>query len=731
MVTAPSVTGLLIVVRFAGLLQAFELAALDQLFRLRSPEPVDVRITIVGLTEADIQRFEQATLSDALLAELLEKLKQYQPRGIGLDLYRDLPEEPGHEQLVRVFKSTPNLIGIRKVVGNDDDSPVNPPPALSEVGQVGANDVVLDSDSKLRRGLLYLTAEDGEIVSSFGLKLAEIYLKSEGIVAKPAVTNPNYLQLGQGVFVPFEENDGSYVRADAGGYQILLNYTGPAKSFRTVSFSDILANKVPPDWLRDRLVLIGATAESKKDFFLTPYSSTLLDIPQKTAGVEIQANLIRQIISAALGERPLIKTWPDPLEGLWIFAWSVLGAALSWKWRYAGGVAKFSLKSTLGIVLAFSSLCAICYGAFLGGWWLPLVPGVLAIAGSTLAITSYLAHTAADIRQIFNRYLTDEVVATILETPHGLKLGGERRKVTILMSDLRGFSAISERLPPESVVELLNIYLAAMTEVITQYRGTIDEFIGDAILVIFGAPIQRDADAQRAVACAVAMQLAISAVNDQLERLGLPQIEMGIGINTGEVVVGNIGSQKRAKYAVVGGHINLTSRIESYTVGGQIFISEATLNEAGSIIQIQHQKWVQPKGFEEAIAIFAVSGIGGDYNLFLDTPADTLVPLTESIPIQYVVVHGKHVGEELFQGSLVRLSENSAEVRGDYNLEPWSNIKINLLTPKVRDKPIGALYAKVTGKPAAGNHGFCIRFTSIPPEVAAMFSTIVRMRDEG
>ena len=181
------------------------------------------------------------------------------------------------------------------------------------------------------------------------------------------------------------------------------------------------------------------------------------------------------------------------------------------------------------------------------------------------------------IRQTFGRYLSDDIVESILERPDGLKIGGEKRDATILMSDLRGFTSLSEGLPAEDVVSMVNIYLETMTDIILKYQGTIDEFIGDGILVIFGAPFQRPDDAGRAVACAVAMQLAMASVNDRNRQAGYPEVALGIGINTGPMVVGNIGSTKRMKYGVVGSNVNLTARIESYTVGGQIFISENTL----------------------------------------------------------------------------------------------------------------------------------------------------------
>ncbi len=230
------------------------------------------------------------------------------------------------------------------------------------------------------------------------------------------------------------------------------------------------------------------------------------------------------------------------------------------------------------------------------------------------------------IRETFGRYLSSEIVESLLETPTGLKLGGEKRILTILMADLRGFTSMSERLPPQDVVSIINFYLETMTEVIFRYKGTIDEFIGDAILAIFGAPIQREDDALRAVACAVEMQRAMASVNEHCRQAGFPEIAMGIGINTGEVVVGNIGGKQRTKYGVVGLNVNLTSRIESYTVGKQILISETTLEACGPILRIDSRAEVMPKGVSRPILIYEVGGIAGDYDLYL--PPKQNLPMT-------------------------------------------------------------------------------------------------------
>ena len=180
------------------------------------------------------------------------------------------------------------------------------------------------------------------------------------------------------------------------------------------------------------------------------------------------------------------------------------------------------------------------------------------------------------IRETFGRYVTKEVVEQLLETPDGLKLGGENREVTIMLSDLRGFTPLTEHLEPDQVVNLLNRYLERMESIISEHQGTINEFLGDAILTFFGAPVHHADHAQKAISCAIAMQLAMPDFNAQNEAVGLPPLSMGIGINTGNVIVGNIGSQNRAKYGVVGHTINLASRVEGSAMGGQVLITEST-----------------------------------------------------------------------------------------------------------------------------------------------------------
>ena len=226
------------------------------------------------------------------------------------------------------------------------------------------------------------------------------------------------------------------------------------------------------------------------------------------------------------------------------------------------------------------------------------------------------------ISKVFGRYLTDEVANALLASPEALTLGGELRTVTILMSDLRGFTPMSQERTPEEVVQILNIYLGKMIDVITKHGGAIDEIIGDAILVLFGAPLAAEDDTERAVACALEMQAAMAEVNAINTRKDLPPLEMGIGINTGDVVVGNIGSEKRMKYSVVGDPVNLTARIESFTVGGQILISASTRQTLQDKVRIDGQLRVKMKGMSDPVTIYEAGGLASYPHLERPLPAE-------------------------------------------------------------------------------------------------------------
>src|SRR5215467_3397570 len=335
-----------------------------------------------------------------------------------------------------------------------------------------------------------------------------------------------------------------------------------------------------------------------------------------------------------------------------------------------------------------------------------------------------LARRGQFIRETFGRYVSEDVVAQLLDAPEGLELGGSKRKVTILLSDVRGFTALAECLEPQEVMTFLNHYLEAMVDVILAYRGTIIEILGDGLLVLFGAPLTRDDDAERAIACALAMQLRTEDTNIRHRQAGLPDVEMGIGIHTGEVVVGNIGSQQRTKYGVVGSAVNLTGRIESYTTGGQILISPTTYAETAALLTVSHQMTVAPKGVAAPLTLYAVSGLRGAYALDLPTQTEALVSLPQALDVRYTVLEGKFAGSTMYGGRVVKLATRMDELNLDQPVTAFSNLKLHLLRPTGEVVP-GELFAKVVETRPEDAARAVVRFTSLP-EAARMFLDTMR-----
>ncbi|PSF39003.1 molecular chaperone TorD [Aphanothece hegewaldii CCALA 016] len=424
-IIALGITIPILLVRFSGLLQNLEWNALDQFFRWRSFEAPDKRIVVVKIDESDITKMGRWPISDQILAQAITQIKTQKPAAIGLDLYRDLPVEPGHADLVQVFQSTPNLFGIEKVV----KPKIAPPPSLKTLGQIGFSDQVVDTDGKIRRALLSVSSDEQEY-DSLALKLALNYLSLQNITPKTDERDPQKIYLGQAIFKRFERNDGGYVRSDSGGYQILLNFRGSQESFLTVSLQQVLNNQIPSNIFRSRLVLIGTTAESINDFFYTPYSSGLFHSPERMSGVFIHANIISQILSATLDKRPLLQVWPKGLEWLWIFAWSIFGASISWLLK-SQNVLIFSL------LIGSGGLFLGCYLAFLLGWWLPVVPSLFAFLGAGLILPFVTS------RQI-NRLLFSRTLVYLLKTCSNYPTAGRIAIEYLKQSETKEHQALIE-----------------------------------------------------------------------------------------------------------------------------------------------------------------------------------------------------------------------------------------------------------------------------------------------
>lgn len=441
--------------RMTGWLQVLEWIAFDSLLRLRPTESIDERILIVGINEDDIRKTGYP-VPDRGIAALLNKIKTYQPAVIGLDIVRDLPQEPGHEELVKTFKSTKNLIGIEKILPDTSGGVFNPPPDLPS-SQIGFADSILDKDGKQRRSLLAASDTKDIWKFSFPLKLAEIYLQTKNI-SLGNVENDEYgMRFGSTILPRFHANSGSYIKADANGSQILINFRNRRQPFQVVSLTEILKDKVNPDLIRNKIILIGMTSPSAKDYV----NSSAIDSenPALIYGVEIQAHIVSQLVSAVLDKRPMINVLADEWEYLWIFSWGFFGITV-------GGILISPWKILIYITIGYIFFIGVCYGLLILGWWVPFVPAFLTLGFNYSAVLIAFYKYTGELRsRIQERQL---VIDQTFDAIHSYPL----QTLNMLLREVQD----EEEISPENFVsklqqlnqELRSVYDLVKREVVSE-----------------------------------------------------------------------------------------------------------------------------------------------------------------------------------------------------------------------------------------------------------------------
>jgi CHASE2 domain-containing sensor protein/serine/threonine protein kinase len=377
------VTILLLGMQRLRVFEPVELKIFDSLTTIRPDPGTDPRILVVAVTEADIQKLHWP-LTGEILDRLLLKLQSYQPRVMGLDIYRDIPQEPGHAQLLQHLRQSENIISICRYA--DADNPATPPPSGVAPEQVGFSDVVEDNDGVIRRNLLSLNPQPTSACItpfSLALQVSLPYLANKGIVMQS--TSNKELQLGNMLFKRLESDSGGYQHVDDHGYQILLRYRKQVA--RIVTVSQVLEDRLDPAWVKDHVILIGSTATTIKDVFYTPYNSNPNN--SKMPGVVVQAQMVSQILSAVLDAQPLFWFLPQWGEVMWITVWTFLGGVLAWR------IQRFRY-----LVLAGTTTLCVLFGTnliiFIQAGWLPLVPPVL---GLVLTGCSVVAHREIQLKQ--------------------------------------------------------------------------------------------------------------------------------------------------------------------------------------------------------------------------------------------------------------------------------------------------------------------------------------------
>lgn len=557
-----TVTAWLLVVRQLGALQGLETIAFDWMMRSRPDPGPDPRLLVVEITEADIAALQQWPISDRAIAQLLQQLQKHQPMAIGIDIVRDFPHPPGSEELVKQLQQ-PNTIAIT-TLGNDPKKQSVSAPLSISPAQVGFNDFAIDPDGRVRRNLIF-ARKDKTVIPSFSLQLTLLYLKEKGIVAKLSETNQ--YQLGKIGFPQLQTNSGGYQKIDARAYQILLNYRSPNVA-KMVTLTQAIAGEIEPDWVKDKIVIIGVTAPSLKDVFFTPYSPA--QHGRQMAGVSIHAQMASQILSTVLDGQPLFWFWSEKIEILWIFIWAI-----------AGGIFVAYLRNPLTLfssaIAGVAVLVGISYGLFLTGGWIPVAAPVLAFILTGAFGVVYQMQVSWQQQQMVMKLLgqqTSPEIANALwnDRDRLIKSGmlpWQTLTATVLFTDLKNFSTFAETKSPDELMTWLNPYLSAMTDEVLNHNGIVNKFTGDGIMAVFGVPIPRTTpeeiakDAQNAVNCALAMGEKLQQFNQKIAEKDLPLIQMRVGIYTGLVTVGSLGGKNRLEYGVIGDTVNTASRLES------------------------------------------------------------------------------------------------------------------------------------------------------------------------
>jgi adenylate cyclase len=609
-----------------GALQPLELAFYDRMVAVRGIDaPHDERVVLVGGTEEDIVGLGWPA-SDETLARLLQRILAQKPRAVGIDIYRDHPRPPGSEQFISVLKSNPNIIGVMKV-GAPGESGVAPPPPLVGTEQIGVADVASDPGGVTRRGMLFLDDDKGTHFS-FPLRLSLLYLAGEGIAPAPGEPDPSHLRLGKVTIAPFEPNDGGYVNADAAGYQFLLDFAGGPVPFQRYSFGEVLEGKAPAEAFRERVVLIGVTAPSVKDFFETPYS---FDIDSPTVhGITMHGHVVSNLVRMALGESKPLKVLPEWIELVWLALWCLAGAVAGAK---LPGITRFAAAAPLGVALS----AVISWVAFQRGIWLPVTAPSLGWLAALSAVTAFALHVEranrSQLMGIFSRYMGQDMAADVWERrTEFLEAGGRpkplRLEATVLFSDIKGFTAVSEKLDAARLMEWLNSYMEAMASLVMKHGGVVDKFIGDAVMAVFGIPVARKteaavaADARAATSCALAMRKELERFNQTWAARKVPPIGIRVGIFTGELVSGSLGSSDRMQYTVIGDTVNTASRLESFKLAEgeappealaeeadgacRILVGEPTARLLGERFELALVGEVRLKGKEQPVKVYSV-----------------------------------------------------------------------------------------------------------------------------
>ena len=746
---------------FPNVFQAWNAQTVDRLFVMRSSSenlrpPYDQTVVHVDFNNTSMQQLDNLYLNRAHLARVITNLKKmkvaaqaydfifggklnadhdaamiqatlqagnvYYGLAMELESIKHLPDSASAPtQTIPYLDQTKWKVTLEGDSGSlyTGRNPLITFPELSSASRgLGSLSVKFDADGVLRRVPLLVRYSDGfypllplRVICDFlSVRPDRIILRAGSYIVLPDARKPDEAA-ARDIKIPIDRRG-----------NMIINYLGPWERMDHYNFADILQADRDEDeleiWaeeLEGKIVIVSDVSTGSTDVGPVPTDARF---PLSGA----HANIIQNIVSESfLRELTAAQSLLAELV--------IMALLLIMSIRFT------SVYFSIGTVcLAGAYVIAIGLAFFYGNLIFPIIRPLLIILAAVLSILVYRyireeREKMAGLRQrdfirdTFGRYLSNEVVEELLDSPDGLGMKGEIRDVTFLVSDLRGFTVLTEQLQPQQVIEIINRYFGHMVEVIARYRGTVSEFQGDGILIFFGAPLSAEDDPQRAVACAVEMQNVLVEVNDEQRRLGLPELAMGIGINTGPVVVGNIGSERRASYGAVGSPINVAFRIESYTVGDQILISPSTYHKVRDIADLRGTRQVDFKGLDQPITLYDIGGLGGPYQVrMLEKKTESLAELASPLAIECFALKGKTVSPDAIAGCILKIGNKTAQASLEKKIPSHTNLKISLRSNEFSNVP--EIYAKVLSEEGSAsdseltNHR--IEFTWMPEEFRRM-----------
>jgi adenylate cyclase len=561
-------------------------------------------VVIVGIDDQSYASLGTFPWPRSVHATLVKNLKQAGARTVLFDIeFTEDSEDPAEDiALAEAIKDAGNVVLAGKLIVQEREgfslSSLLPPiERLAEVAPFGFTGTKFDTDGFVRRYILYRDFEGQRI---FSLGLATL-IKDLGLEADQPGT---FVELGTGDFML----GGQYnIKKYDDLPSTLINYYGPAYSFNTISYEQVVDEEgfkhlLERDTFKDKVVLVGATIEELHDNFPTPFY--IAGKETLTPGVEIHANFVQNVL-----DQNYISHVPDMYVYLITLIFTILVAFIIKRTKPLIGI-----LAAVGIAVVYLVVNLFLFARM--QILMNFITPMTGIGGAVIGCIAYQYFSEEKekmrVRSVFKHYLAENVVDSVLENTDALKFGGEKKHLTVLFSDIRSFTTYSEKYSPEEVVSILGEYLTEMVDVILKYQGMLDKFVGDEVMAVFGAPYYMEDHAKKACLSALEMMRTLDRLKEQWTEQGRETFNIGIGVNTGDMIVGNLGSTQIFDYTVIGDAVNLGARLEGinkvYQTANNIIISEFTKNEIGDEIVTRELDSVRVKGKKKPVAIFELVG---------------------------------------------------------------------------------------------------------------------------